>query len=475
MPTFIELEKLLNFALSSPEVGTVNFNILRMFLQEILRHLGIENKAIDIDTLGEEHKSAFDFIKDGYADVTNLEKRSLEVFQVEETPEMMVGPEAESTTPFQSNTEQEQESPPPSALDAEQREGEQLTNVETDPTEESKLDASITEGELSIAPKSEDLPVKDQPPLTRSSVFSPGRSDSLNSLKRRVSELQGRVEFLELHPPPAVPDPVISVASLVRKESKTPAHDFVELVNIKRTLEASESSLEGLTEMVDALASDLNELKESLPKVHKTSSDLRSDVEELRKSLNAMKEDKAGKEEGEKEGEKEGDTISNLENTEQRMDGFESVLANLKEAVAEITENVKDHSQVTDPKGQEMLDAHEKQLQGLKVHIEKVEGKLDGVSSKLSGAEEVAADTLTKLEACGEEINEIKIKQETLGEELKNHKSQIKDNEMQIHQLSNSMTLMKRENTERANVEAADKEKGEDKSPAQPERIEGSC
>lgn len=472
MPSFIELEKLLNFALSSPEVGTVNFNILRMFLQEILRHLGIENKAIDIDTLGEEHKSAIDFIKDGYADVTSLEKRSLEVFQVEETPEMMVGPEAESTTPFQSNTEQEQESPPPSALDAEQREGEQLTSVETDPTEESKLDASITEGELSITPpKSEDLPVKDQPPLTRSSVFSPGGSDSLNSLKRRVSELQGRVEFLESHPPPAVPDPVISVASLVRKESKTPAHDFVELVNIKRTLEASESSLEGLTEMVDALASDLNELKESLPKVHKTSSDLRSDMEELRKSLNAMKEDKAGKEEGEKEG----DTISSLENTEQRMDGFESVLANLKEAFAEITENVKDHSQATDPKGQEMLDAHEKQLQGLKVHIEKVEDKLDGVSSKLSGAEEAAADTLTKLEACGEEINEIKTKQETLGEELKNHKSQIKDNEMQIHQLSNSMTLMKRENTERANVEAADKEKGEDKSPAQPERIEGSC
>ena len=156
------------------------------------------------------------------------------------------------------------------------------------------------------------------------------------------------------------------------------------------------------------------------------------------------------------------------------MDGFESVLANLKEAVAEITENVKDHSQVTDPMGQEMLDAHEKQLQGLKVHIEKVEGKLDGVSSKLSGAEEAAADTLTKLEVCGEEINEIKTKQETLGEELKNHKSQIKDNEMQIHQLRNSMTLMKRENTERANVEAADKEKGEEKSPAQPERIEGS-
>ena len=467
MPSFIELERLLNFALSSPEVGTVNFNILRMFLQEILRHLGIENKAIDIDTLGEEHKSAIDFIKDGVL--------SFEVFQVEETPEMMVGPEAESTTLFQSNTEQEQESPPPSALDAEQREGEQLTSVETDPTEESKLDASITEGELSIAPpKSEDLPVKDQPPLTRSSVFSPGGSDSLNSLKRRVLELQGRVEFLESHPPPAVPDPVISVASLVRKESKTPAHDFVELVNIKRTLEASESSLEGLTEMVDALASDLNELKESLPKVHKTSSDLRSDMEELRKSLNAMKGDKAGKEEGEKEGEKEGDTISNLENTEQRMEGFESVLANLKEAVAEITENVKDHSQVTDPKGQEMLDAHEKQLQGLKVHIEKVEGKLDGVSSKLSGAEEAAADTLTKLEVCGEEINEIKTKQETLGEELKNHKSQIKDNEMQIHQLRNSMTLMKRENTERANVEAADKEKGEEKSPAQPERIEGS-
>ena len=254
----------------------------------------------------------------------------------------------------------------------------------------------------------------------------------------------------------------------MRKESKTPAHDFVELVNIKRTLEASESSLEGLTEMVDALASDLNELKESLPKVHKTSSDLRSDMEELRKSLNAMKEDKAGKEEEEKEG----DTISNLENTEQRMDGFESVLANLKEAVAEITENVKDHSQVTDPKGQEMLDAHEKQLQGLKVHIEKVEGKLDGVSSKLSGAEEAAADTLTKLEACGEEINEIKTKQGTLGEGLKNHKSQIKDNEIQIHQLSNLMTLMKRENTERANVEAADKEKGEDKYT---KRIEGSC
>lgn len=57
-----------------------------------------------------------------------------------------------------------------------------------------------------------------------------------------------------------------------------------------------------------------------------------------------------------------------------------------------------------------MFDVYEKQFQGLKVYIEKVEGKLDGVSFKLSGVEEVVVDILIKFEVCGEEINEIKIK-----------------------------------------------------------------
>ena len=482
MPTFIELEQLLDIALTTPEMGTVNFNILRVFLQEILQHLNIVNKPIDIDAIAGELKSAYDFVKDGYVEVSGQGKRSPEVTQDRRTPETMERPKTGSRSKSQSiaGTEQEEEL----IVNAEQSEDAQSKSELPILTIESKSDDSVAGKGLTPTPpksavfpvkdqfspsppRSGGLSVKDQPPANRSSVFLLGRTDSLKNLKKMVSELQERVEFLESQPPPApAPDPVRSAASLVRKESKTPAHDFVELVNIRRKLEASENSLEGLTEMVDALASDLNELKESLPNMHNISSDLRSDVEELRKSLDATKEEKAGKQEVHVE------EISKQTDTdhEQRIDGIESTLASLKEAMVEMSnradnapsEKVTDVVQVTDPKVQETLDDHEKQLQGLEAQIQEIEGKIEGTSTKSSVAEQAAADALTRLEACGEGINDVKNKQETLGKELKNHQSLIEDNEMQIHQLRNTMSLLKRESLDRVNEDSAEKKTGKE-------------
>ena len=44
----LELEAFLNLALGCPEVGAVNFKILHGFLKEILKHLRISSKEIDV-------------------------------------------------------------------------------------------------------------------------------------------------------------------------------------------------------------------------------------------------------------------------------------------------------------------------------------------------------------------------------------------------------------------------------------------
>ena len=463
MPTFVELEQLLDIALTSPDVGTVNFNILRVFLHEILKHLNIGNKIIDIDAIASELKSAYDFIKDGYVEVSqsgtpspvrpNTEPAGRP--QVESTkrpqtePAERDKPQIEAADSPQIKVETEQEG----QLEVEQ-EGEEQPQVMR--VEESKPSETLVVPGGNLSPQSGGFSVKEPPAPSRSAVMLVGRSDSLKNLKKRVSELQERVEFLESQPVISTPDPVRSAASLVRKESKTPAHDFVELINIKRKVEASESSLEGLTEMVDALTSDVNELKESLRNEPKEIfNDMRSDIEELRKSLNATKDGGQDKETSKQ--------LGKLEDNEARMNGIEKMLANLKEDMAELTKKaatVRNEEDLppTVSGALQTLDTHEEQLRALETQIGELKGQLNEAEEKSSEVGQAANDALTTLEVCKVRINDIEDKLAVLEKEIKNEKSLIEDNEMQIHQLKNTWTLMKRDSLERSNEEAEKKQ-----------------
>ena len=486
MPTLVELEQLLDISLTTPEVGTVNFNILRVFLREILRHLNIQNKMIDIDFIADELKSAYDFIKDGYVEVSRGRTPSPVRPHTEPVKrpqaEATVRPHTEPTEMPQTTTEQVGQSEVEQAGEHEgqitgeqtaeqaqegtpkvERAGEEQPQVLVVESKSESLESS------SSPPKSAGLAVREPPAPSRSAVMLLGRSDSLKNLKKKVAELQERVEFLESQPaestPPApVPDPVRSAASLVRKDSKTPAHDFVELINIKRKLEASETSLEGLTEMVDALTSDLDELKNSLPDgLKETYNDMRSEIKEIKISFG--KQDREQDEEISKRLEK-------LEEDSKRIYELESTFENLKEAMGNeetVPETVRVATDLT-PKdlpgpvteALQALNEHEKQLKELEAQILEVKGKSEGADEKSSVVGEAANEALAKLEECGEGINDITDILKALEKQLKDQKSLIEDNEMQIHQLKNAFTLMKRqslEQLERANEEA-EKKKG---------------
>lgn len=452
MPTFVELEQLLDIALTSPDVGTVNFNILRVFLHEILQHLNIGNKIIDIDAIAGELKSAYDFIKDGYVEISQATSPSRPSTEPARTPqvESTVRPQTE---PTEGQTEQE------GYREAEQ-DGQEQPQVMV---LESKLSETPVLPEINLSPSKSgrELSVKELPVPTRSAVMLlAGRSDSLKDLQKRVSELQERVEFLESQTAINTPDPVKSAASLLRKESKTPAHDFVELINIKRKVEASENSLEGLTEMVDALMSDVNELKENLQNEPKESLDvMRSDIEDLRKSLNAAKgrNDKQVEEE-----------LKKGEGNKARMNEIENMLANIKEDIAELTKKAAtvcdEKAGLTDlpptavSEALQPLDKHEEQLQALETQIEEIKGQITEANEKSTEVGQAANDALAVLEVCKVRFNDIEDKLAFFEKELKNERSLIEDNEMQIHQLKNTWLLMKRDSLERTNEEAEKKQ-----------------
>ena len=58
MSAGIELDKLLNLALGTPEIGAVNFNVLHGVLAEIIKHLGVGKKVIEVKDEG-NFKAAF--------------------------------------------------------------------------------------------------------------------------------------------------------------------------------------------------------------------------------------------------------------------------------------------------------------------------------------------------------------------------------------------------------------------------------
>lgn len=453
MPTLVELDQLLDIALTTPEIGTVNFNILRALLHEILRHLNIETKLIDIDNLRSDLKSAGDFIKDGYVEILNREIRS------DGTPGT-----AESSLKATVDAEPEE-----TIIGEKDNEGRSKSETQTIVVEESETQASERSpvpqdspvaplkpsSGLSVSPDSptaslkpaSGLSVKDHPPpASRSSVMLVRRSDSFRNLKKIISELQERVEVLESQPAPTA-DPVRSAASLVRKESKTPAHDFVELINIKRKLEASENSLEGLSDMVDALTADVNTLKDLLPSLsNQVPSKVTSEIEALKNSFKAFQD-------GE---------VSNMSAKNEKL---ESMLANLMDAMDEIKNkpSTKDEGPVSNEISealQQKLETLEKQLEGVTAQIQVIEEKIEGTDERFCGAEQASNDTILQVKSLVVGVGDLNDKLAGLDDKLagldrglKNHKTLIEDNEMQIHQLKNTITLLQRESLQRANEE----------------------
>ncbi|XP_068670305.1 glutamine-rich protein 2-like [Montipora foliosa] len=435
MATFVELEQLLDIALTTPEVGTVNFNILRVFLQEILKHLNIENKAIEIESLRSELKSAYDFITEGHVEVQSREARSAqpdkspdnqspedEELKKAETPALVV-----EDTDFEQATE-------PSPLEPSTEPSPQLQLKDSSPASASRKPGNA-------------LSAKDRLLASKSSVVLIRKSDSFGNFKRIVAELQERVEVLESQQSVPEPDHVRSAASLVRKDSKTPAHDFVELINIKRKLEALENAIEGLTDMLDALTSDMNELKE----ISLKSQDLNgvvSELEGLKSSVKALQDEKVS------------EKLADVENAMSRLDELGIMISNLVDDVNQIKNQESPSVVTTINDSQECLfKGYEKQFQDLVAQIRKVQEKINETDAKSFGAEQAASDALTGLQAIREGFSDIGDKLTGLKKQMEDHKSMIEDNEMQIHQLKNTISLLQRQSLDRMNVEPKEEEK----------------
>lgn len=59
MSAGIELDKLLDIALGTPEIGAVNFNVLHGVLAEIIKSLGLQKKVVEFKPDDREFKAAF--------------------------------------------------------------------------------------------------------------------------------------------------------------------------------------------------------------------------------------------------------------------------------------------------------------------------------------------------------------------------------------------------------------------------------
>lgn len=73
MSVKVELQHLLGLAIGTPEVGAVNFNILHGVVREILKHLAIDNKPIELEEDG-QFRAAYGIVKTSIDGVTSDNK-----------------------------------------------------------------------------------------------------------------------------------------------------------------------------------------------------------------------------------------------------------------------------------------------------------------------------------------------------------------------------------------------------------------
>lgn len=434
MPTHVELEELLDIALTTPEVGTVNFNILRVLLQEILKHLHIEKKAIDVESLRPELQSAYDFITDGHVEIRSRSARS----------EATLESASENTSPNSQGQESEVPSNPETPAQVVGESSREPTAEESAVLQESPpTSTSLKPGRTLSSGQDRNSPAK-------SSIVLFRKSDSLKNLKRLVSEINERVEILESQPLVPAPDSVRSAASLVRKDSKTPAHDFVELVNIKRKLEAAENSIEGLTDMLDALTSDFNELKESDLKSQDQNAITLAELEELKSSFKELQDERVP------------ERLLNNENAISRVDELDSMIKNLVDDVNQL-KNQERTKEVTINENQDncdLVESFNKQFQDMVAQIQEIHGIINEKDARSCAAEQVASDALASLQvSLSQSFTDIGDKLTELEKQVQEHKKIIEDSEAQIHQLKNTISLLQRESLKRKHVEV-EKQKG---------------
>lgn len=432
MATHVELEQLLDIALTTPEVGTVNFNILRVFLHEILKHLQIEKKSIDVESLRSELQSAYDFIADGHVEIRSRSARS----------EATLENTSENNSPDTQDQESEEQSKPETPA--------QVGESSREPTaEESPVLRQSSPTTTPMKPGRKLSSTKDRNTPARSSVVLIRKSDSLKNLKRRVSEIQERVEVLESQPLIQAPDSARSAASLLRKDSKTPAHDFVELVNIKRRLEAAENSIEGLTDMLDALTSDFNEFNESNLKSQEQNAIILAELEELKSSFKDLQDERVP------------ERLLRNENAISRVDELESMINKLADDVKHLKnqESTKEKFEATINENQnnrDLVESFQEQFQGMVAQIQEIRGIINETDARLCAAEQVASDALASVQVSLSQIpiTDIGDKLTELEKKVTEHKMKIEDSETQIQQLKNTISLLKRESLERMHVEA---------------------
>ena len=423
----VELQQLLDIALTTPDLGTVNFNILRALLHEMLKHLNIQTKLIDLDEHESDLRGAYDFINSGCAVISGDDHP-----QPVESKEENVSNEPKEDLRNDPQPEEERFGPNTPTL---------MIEKAPSPTPATKTGSSL----------------KGAVPSARSSIIMHGRSESYRNLKKKISELQTRLDALENLPPPAMANPVRSAVSLVLKDSKTPAHDFMELVTLNRKLDASENAIDGLTDMVDALTSDINHLKELLSNVVQRQSEMASEIEPLKNFSIHIKNDKQqNKEEAKRKQEELDEQREKMERCEKKIGDTADILAHLRKVV-EGLRSVKASSEnelVVDAKEPpseifdclEKLETHEELLQELKAEVTEVGERIDAEKSQASDNEQAFSRAMSKLEACGQEMSENERKITAMNEELRRFKAITEDNQLQIHQMKNNITLLQREN-----------------------------
>jgi hypothetical protein len=290
----IDLQQLLDIALATPEIGNVNFNVLRAFLLEILKHLGIRRKSISISD-DEDFRVAFELIRDGFVipQTATGSHSELDLMVIDEhvifeetgrrsaTPalqrstvsqeEMTLAESASRRSKSASPRLSQGTMPPPSP---------RLSHGKSPPVpyEESLGSRGSSSGKKSTAGGiSLTVTPAESPTNNRSPDFAPSkmsaessrrsieiihRGETLKSLTRKISELQARVDVLEAS---KLSQPVKSTASFfIHSDSKTPAKDMKELINIEQKLQACETTIQGLAEIIDILTSDMGKIREDV-------------------------------------------------------------------------------------------------------------------------------------------------------------------------------------------------------------------
>ncbi|XP_001629349.2 glutamine-rich protein 2 [Nematostella vectensis] len=330
MSVRVELQQLVDIALATPEIGNVNFNILRGFLHEILKHLGIRKKVVYISDEG-DFKTAYDFIKDGILLARSTTPSELDLIDEDENDAREAN--KRSISPVRRKSYECQISGKNSlqkrSRSASPRLSERSATISSEPVHEGTKETSDvgdrkekeTPQEGSVKSTPADIVVHEsspKPPNTgirshnKSPLRSPkasrallepgrssietrrsvevllGRGEAIKNLTHKVSELQARIDALENAETKEEVSIIPSAASIIRKESKTPAHDMMQIISVSKRLEETENSIEGLTELVDVLSAELTEVKEAMPS-KKEIPDMRNNLKDLKSSINEVK------------------------------------------------------------------------------------------------------------------------------------------------------------------------------------------